>query len=99
MVKVLILFDFVEATTVANAKRKWSAPIHIYRSSEFFLDLPSYGDVKVITDCRRKVVRIIVENINYVSSCHFNADVEARSKSTSSELCSTLCPYPTSQHF
>lgn len=58
------------APAVTNAKRKWSAPIHIYRTSEFFLDLPSHGDVKVITDCRRKMVKITVENINYVSGYH-----------------------------
>ncbi len=50
-----------------NNKRKWSAPIQIYKSSEFFLDLPSHGDVKIITNCRRKIVKIIIENINYVS--------------------------------
>ncbi|XP_037025669.1 vacuolar protein sorting-associated protein 13B isoform X2 [Bradysia coprophila] len=53
------------AAATTNAKWKWSAPIRIYESNEFFLDLPSHGDVKVITDCRRKVVKIIIENINY----------------------------------
>lgn len=55
------------APSVTNLKTKWSAPIRIYKSAEFFLDLPSHGDVKIIADCRRKVVKIIIENINYVS--------------------------------
>ncbi|KAJ6640172.1 Vacuolar protein sorting-associated protein 13B [Pseudolycoriella hygida] len=52
-------------TQMPNLKPKWSAPIRIYKSDEFFLDLPTHGDVKIITNCRRKMVKIVIENINY----------------------------------
>lgn len=42
-------------------------PIEIFESIEFLLDLPLYGDIKIYVISNRKIIKIIIDDINYVS--------------------------------
>lgn len=48
-------------------KIEWSRPVKIYETAEIFLNLPHHGDIKVTVNGQEKVIRVIIDNINYVS--------------------------------